>query len=359
MLRLFFVLLLPLLSFQYSVMVRAGRQAGKSLRTDPQTNPDELKRFRFTQNKMGSSFSLVFYHTDSIEAIAIAEECFSIVDSLNDIFSDYSSASEVGRLAQQPAGSYKVSGELFSMILQSKKAWEKSNETFDITIGTLTHLWRKMRKENKFPNDAEVKKARLSTGFKNVVINEQEKNIFLKKEGIRFDFGGIVKGYAAQEMIDHLKRKNINIALADAGGDIAMSDPPPGKQGWSIGINLPEQESETWSKKLRLKNCAVATSGDVYNFISHNGKKYSHIIDPRTGYGVTWQRNVTVIAKDGATADWLATACSILSIKQALALAKKENAALFIATVKNGKPVIDKTENFDAYFEENETPELR
>ena len=96
----------------------------------------------------------------------------------------------------------------------------------------------------------------------------------------------------------------------------------------------------------------MATSGDLYNYILHNGKKYSHIIDPRTGYGVTSQRNVTVIAKDGSTADWLATACSILSIKQALALAKKENAALFIATLNNGKIVIDKTENFDVYFEE-------
>jgi thiamine biosynthesis lipoprotein len=329
-----------------------------SLRTGPQTNPAELKRFRFTQNKMGSPFNLVFYHTDSTEAVAMAKECFSIVDSLNDIFSDYSSASEVGRLAQRPAGSYKVSDELLSMILQSKKAWKMSNETFDITIGALTQLWRKMRKENKFPDDAEIKNARRSTGFKNVVINAQKKSIFLNKAGIRFDFGGIVKGYAAQKVIDHLKRKNINIALADAGGDIAMSDSPPGKQGWSVSINLPEQVDETWDKKIVLKNCAVATSGDLYNYILHNGKKYSHIIDPRTGYGVTSQRNVTVIAKDGSTADWLATSCSILSIKQARALAKKENAALFIATVKNGKTVIDKTENFDVYFERNEIIEL-
>ena len=167
---------------------------------------------------------------------------------------------------------------------------------------------------------------------------------------MKLDFGGIVKGYAAQRVIDHLKNKNILIALADAGGDIAMSDAPPGKSGWSIGVNLPEQENELMAQKLELKNCAVATSGDVYNYILHDGKKYSHIIDPRTGYGVTSQRNVTVIAKDGAQADWLATACSILSIKKALALAKKESAALLIALVKEERIITYKTKNFDSYF---------
>ena len=168
---------------------------------------------------------------------------------------------------------------------------------------------------------------------------------------MQFDFGGIVKGYAAQRVIDHLKNKHVPAALADAGGDIALSDAPPGKNGWSIAINIPGQANELMDQKLELKNCAVATSGDVYNYILHGGKKYSHIIDPRTGYGVTSQRNVTVIAKDGATADWLATACSILSPEKALTLAKKENAALLIATIKDGRIISYKTKNFESYFQ--------
>jgi len=345
--RLFFVLLLPCFLLPGLLSPRTGSQ----------TNLPELKRFRFTENKMGSPFHLIFYYTDSVEAAAIAKECFSIVDSLNDVFSDYSSTSEVGHLAQQLPGPYIISGELLSMIIQSKQAWKKSRKTFDVTMGSVTQLWRKKRKENMFPADSEIKKAKRTTGFENVVINPQEKTITFKKPGIRFDFGGIVKGYAAQKIIGFLKTKNINIALADAGGDIAMSDSPPGKLGWMVSINLPEQENKTWDKKLIVKNCAVATSGDAYNFITHNGKRYSHIIDPRTGYGVTSQRNVTVIAKDGTTADWLATACSILSIRQALDLAKKENAALFIATLKNEKIMIHKTENFGDYFEKIETAE--
>jgi thiamine biosynthesis lipoprotein len=258
----------------------------------------------------------------------------------------------VGKLAQQTANNnLEVSDELFAMILQSKKAWERSGKTFDVTIGSLTQLWRKARNEKRFPSGKEINEAKQSTGFQNLIINYKSKKISFAKNGMKLDFGGIVKGYAAQRAIDHLKSKNVFIALADAGGDIAMSDPPPGKNGWSIGINLPEQENELMDQKLELKNCAVATSGDVYNYILHDGKKYSHIIDPATGYGVTSQRNVTVIAKDGATADWLATACSILPLKKALRLAEKEKAALLIATIKNEKIITYKTKNFEDYFQ--------
>jgi len=321
----------------------------------PLTVSAQLKRFQFSENKMGSPFNLVFYHTDSAEAVWLAKECFLIVDSLNNIFSDYSSESEVGRLAlQKNLTDIKVSDKLFSMLYWSKQAWERSGKTFDITIGALTQLWRKAKKENRFPSEAEVKAAKDLTGFKNVTLHESSGTISFKKPGIRFDFGGIVPGYAAQKVIDFLKTKNINMALVDASGDIVMSNAPPGKNGWIIGINLPESEDELWDRKLELNNCAVSTSGDVYRYTIHNGKKYSHIIDPKTGYGVTSQRNVTVIYKSGTAADWLATACSILSIKKALRLAKEFRAELFIATLKNDKIITYKTKNFDRYFEKKQ-----
>jgi len=304
---------------------------------------------------MGSPFGIIFYHTDSTEAMQIAKQCFSIVDSLNTIFSDYNSESEVGKLALQTNQTdIKVSDELFAMIVSSKDAWTRSRKTFDVTIGALTQLWRKVKKENRFPSETEIKAAKDLTGFKNLIINERSKTISFKKPGIRLDFGGIVPGYASQRVIDFLKTKNINIALVDASGDIVISDAPPGKNGWTIGINLPEDENEVWDKKLELKNFAVSTSGDVYRYIVHQGKKYSHIVDPRTGYGVTSQRNVTVIASFGADADWLATACSILPIKKALALAKKEHAAVFIATLNNEQIVTYQSKSFDKFFQKKQ-----
>ena len=321
----------------------------------PFTVSAQLKRFQFSENKMGSPFNLIFYHPDSAEAVSIAKECFALVDSLNNIFSDYSSESEVGKLAlQKNQTDIKVSDELFAMIYWSKEAWKRSGKTFDITIGPLTQLWRKAKAEKRFPSEAEVKTAKQFTGFKNLTINQTKRTISFKKRGMRLDFGGIVPGYAAQRVIDFLKSKNINIALVDASGDIVMSNAPPGKNGWIIGINLPENENELWDRKLELKNCAVSTSGDVYRYTTHNGKKYSHIIDPKTGYGVTSQRNVTVIYKSGAAADWFATAASILPVKKALRLAKEIRAELLIATLKDGKIITYKTKNFDRYFEKEQ-----
>jgi FAD:protein FMN transferase len=321
----------------------------------PFTISAQLKRFQFSENKMGSPFNLIFYHTDSVEALSLAKSCFLIVDSLNNLFSDYSSESEVGKLALQTNQTdIKVSDELFEMIVRSKDAWKRSGKTFDITIGALTQLWRKAKKENRIPSEAEIKAAKDLTGFKNLIINERSKSISFKKQGMRLDFGGIVPGYTAQKVIDFLKSKNINSALADASGDIVMSDAPPDKNGWTIGINLPENENEIWDKKLELQNFAVSTSGDVYRYIIHNGIKYSHIIDPRTGYGVTSQRNVTIITKYGADADWLATACSILPIKKALSLVKREHAALFIATLNGEKIVTYKSKSFDKYFQKKQ-----
>ena len=315
----------------------------------------QLKRYEFSENKMGSPFRIIFYHSDSSKAAALPKECYLLVDSLNNIFSDYTLESEIGKLTQlKPFQEQKISEELFSMIMHSKRVWSASHKTFDITLGALTHLWRKARAENRFPSEQEIKAAKELTGFKNLILDPKRQTIAFKKAGMQLDFGGIVKGWAAQRVIEFLKTKRVPIALVDAGGDIVVSDPPPFKEGWSIALNIPESEFELWDKRLELKHCAVATSGDVYRFIVHDGKKYSHIIDPRTGYGITSQRNVTVISKFGEQADWLATACSILPVRKALRLANESHANLFIAYFKKEKLVTRKTKGFDRFFEKKE-----
>jgi len=321
----------------------------------PFTVSAQLKRYEFTENKMGSPFRIIFYHSDSVKAMSLPKMCFALVDSLNDIFSDYTLNSEVGKLTQlKPYQEQKISDELFSMIMYAKRAWTGSHKAFDVTIGALTHLWRKARTENRFPSEQEIKEAKELTGFKNLILDPIKQTIAFKKTGIQLDFGGIVKGYAAQRVIEFLGIQRTPIALVDAGGDIVVSDPPPFKEGWSIAMNIPESEFELWDKRLQLKHCAVATSGDVYRFIVHEGKKYSHIIDPGTGYGVTSQRNVTVISLSGTHADWLATACSILPLRKALRLAGNSHAAFFIATIKNQKIKVYKSKGFDHYFEKKQ-----
>ena len=167
---------------------------------------------------------------------------------------------------------------------------------------------------------------------------------------MQLDFGGIAKGYIAQKVIEQLYKNGIHIALADAGGDIVMSEAPPNTKGWKIGINLPEKTNELVSQHLLLKNISVATSGDVYQYFEQDGIQYSHIINPTTGYGMTTQRNVTVISKGGATADWLATACSILPIKEAKKLALLNGAELLLSEKRGDKVLNFSTPGFKKFF---------
>ena len=314
--------------------------------------PAQEKKFLFTQIKMGSPLNIIIVEKDSITAIILSHQCFQLVDSFNHIYSDYDSTSELSILCNSNSSfPKKISPALLDILLVSKKAFEKSQHSFDISIGQLSLLWRKSRKENAFPSAAKVAEAKNKVGFQYLQIDSANKTATILKRGLRLDLGGIAKGYIAQKIIDFLKFKGVQSALVDAGGDISMSGAPPHSKGWVVGVNVPEQTDELLNTKLSLQNISVATSGDAYQYIVHDGKKYAHIIDPRTGYGVSFQRNVTVIAKDGATADWLATACSILPIKTAYAIAKQANAEVFITVLENGKIKPYQTNGFKNYWQ--------
>jgi thiamine biosynthesis lipoprotein len=305
--------------------------------------------------KMGSPFTIILYADDSVNAGNLAKQCFSLVDSFNLIFSDYIDTSELRKLSASAGlgtSPVKVSPALLDILLLSKNAYYKSGGTFDITMGPVVKLWREARKARQFPTPDIVRSAKKLTGFENVRIDSVNKSVTLTKRGMQLDFGGIAKGYIAQKIIDFLLSRQINCALADAGGDIVMSGAPPGSGGWTIGTNVPEKSDELLPQLLLMQNKAVATSGDVYKFIEHDGKRYSHIIDPRSGYGVTFQRNVTVIANDGATADWLATACSILPADAAKRLAVQCGAEVLISEIKNGKIKLNSTKRFDHYWKQ-------
>ncbi|MEP6595178.1 MAG: FAD:protein FMN transferase, partial [Ginsengibacter sp.] len=271
----------------------------------------QLKRFTFSQPKMGSPFTIIFYSTDSVQANITAEQCFQLVDSLVIIYSDYLDSSELNKLCATAGKTHnyaQVSPALFDILLLSKIAYEKSNGTFEITLGPLTKLWRKARKEKIFPDNATVKEKLALTGFNKIKIDSATQRVLLLQPGMQLDLGGIAQGYIGQRVIDFLKEKNIDDALVDVSGDIVTIGAPPNTNGWTVGINVPGKTAELQKQALLISNKAVTTSGDAYQYMEHNGKRYSHIIDPKTGYGITSQKNVTVIANDGTTADWLTKA---------------------------------------------------
>jgi thiamine biosynthesis lipoprotein len=296
---------------------------------------------------MGSPFTIIFYHTDSLLAQNAVDNAYALVDSLNILFSDYLPQSETNMLSRAPANSWiTLSQAMTDLLVQSESAWKLSGGTFDVTMGALSQLWRRYRKSNTFPPRDSVMLAKGLCGFQYIQLDTTNKRLLKKQPGICFDFGGIAKGYVAQQVIRRLAMLGVTSALANAGGDIVCSNAPPGKAGWTVAVNLPQNEAENWPRNLVIENKAVATSGDMYQVLEHQGKYYSHILDPNTGYGTTYRRNVTVLATDGATADWLATTCSILPVKKALKLARKQHTNVMIAVLKGKKTVTFATPDF-------------
>ena len=315
----------------------------------------QMSRFSFTESKMGAPFTIIFYSNDSIQAASIAKRCFALVDSFNFIFSDYIDSSELSKLSKSAGVNslpVSLSPAMYDILIQSKKAFELSEGAFDITMGPLSKLWRKARRQHQFPADSTVKRIRNLIGFDKLVFDTLQKTIRLTQEGMQLDLGGIAQGYVAQKVINFLHSQGVNNALVNASGDIVVSGAPINKDGWVVGVNIPEKTAELLNQKLLLKNRAITTSGDAYQYIEKDGIRYSHIINPASGYGVTFQRNVTVIAADGTTADWLATACSILSLKKAKKLASFLEAELLIAEIKRGRLLFNSTKGFRFFWKQ-------
>ena len=315
------------------------------------TSNAQKTRFSFSEQKMGSPLNIIFYAQDSVNANKLARTCFELIDSLNHIFSNYDSSSELTSINNNAGIAKNIASPLmWELIMQSKEAYFKSKGAYNIAMGPLTQLWRTARRLKQFPSQVQIKNKLILCNFNKIQLNDFNHSIYLTAKGMQLDFGGIGKGYIAQKVVDYLKKEGITTSLVDAGGDIVLGDAPPNKKGWTVGVNQPEKADDLLPEKLQLHNLSVATSGDVYQFIEHNGKKYSHIIDPSTGYGVTSLRNVTVIANDGALADWLATACSILPINEAKKLALSLHAELLITESINNQLKRNNTMGFDKYW---------
>lgn len=263
---------------------------------------------------MGTTFRLVFFAQTDSQATAAARAAFARVDTLNAVLSDYLPTSEAMLLCEK-AGDGKpvhVSADLWEVLRLSTKLARETKGAFDPSIGPLTRLWRRARSLKELPDSAKLVEKQRLVGFRHIVFSEKRRSIRLKKPGMKLDFGGIGQGFAADECLKILREKHgIRHALADAGGDIAVGDAPPGEHGWRIEIPAPDSQRTI----LFLKNCGITTSGATYRFFEVGGTRYSHIIDPRTGWPLTTRTLVTVQAPDATTADAWATAISVLGEK--------------------------------------------
>lgn len=280
-----------------------------------------LLRFSFERSVMSLPVKLVFYAPDETAATRAAEAAFRRVLQLNDILSDYDAESELLQLVAT-AGQGKavaVSDELWRVLVHAQSLAERSDGAFDVTINPVVRLWRRARREKRLPPPEKIQTARQLVDYRNVRLDPAHKTVELVKKGMRLDLGGIAKGFICDEALLTLRAQGIRSAMIVAGGDIGLADPPPTKAGWTIGVGVLEPDGRP-TQYLCLAHCGVATSGDMFQFVEIGGKRYSHIVDPRTGMALTDHMTVTVVAPEGMTADGLSTAVSVLGPQRGLRL---------------------------------------
>lgn len=280
----------------------------------------DLKRFEFTEPEMGVPFRMVLYSPEASAAQAAARAAFDRVAQLNQIMSDYETDSELNELSRT-AGQGKavhVSDDLWIVLSQAQQWSERSNGAFDVTVGPAVVLWRRARRTQQMPEPARLAEAQKAIGFRNMRLDPQNHTVELLVKGMKLDLGGIAKGYGVDQALHVLKTRGINRALVAGAGDIAVADPPPGQPGWRIEIAPLDVTNAPPKKFVFLTNAALATSGDVFQRLEIEGRRYSHVVDPRTGIGLTDHSLVTIIAHDCTTADALAKVVSVLGPQQGL-----------------------------------------
>ncbi|HEX5447299.1 MAG TPA: FAD:protein FMN transferase [Pirellulales bacterium] len=298
----------------------------------------ELHRFQFQQTHMGAPVKITLYASDERSANQAAEAAFARFAQLDQIMSDYKPDSELSRLSGT-AGSgqaVEVSDDLWNVLNRSRQVSEASEGAFDITVGPYVRLWRRARRSKEFPPEQRLAEARRAVGHQHLRLDGQRHTAQLLAPGMRLDLGGIAAGYAVDEALAVLAANGVKRALIDASGDIGAGDAPPGEQGWKIGI-APLDPAGPPSRYVVLCNAAVTTSGDAFQHVVIGGRRYSHIVDPRTGLGLTEPSSVCVVAADCITADSLATAVSVMGPRRGLDLIERtpRAAALIVREVNS------------------------
>lgn len=259
---------------------------------------------------MGLPVRLVLHARDREAAESAARAAYARIARLDRMMSDYRPDSELRRLEQRAGEAVHVSPELLAVVSRALEISRATGGAFDPTVAPLVALWRESRSTRRLPDPARLAAARARVGWQHVELDTARSEIRLSRSGMRLDLGGVAKGYILQEALRTVRGKGVDRALIESGGDIVAGDAPPGRTGWNVAS--PGADPAFAARAARLTNAALATSGPAAQSVEIDGVRYSHIVDPRTGLGVTTGLVAHVIADDAAWADGLATALTVL-----------------------------------------------
>lgn len=285
---------------------------------------------------MGTTFRVVLYAIDKDSADRAFALAFRKIAGLDDALTDYRDTSELSRVTREGVDrAVPISDDLFAVLNAAVTLGRQSDGAFDITIGSLSKLWRRARRQLELPSSDDVQSALAVTGYRLITLDRAQRTVRFARPGIRLDAGGIAKGYAADRALAEIARSGLRHALVAAGGDLAIGEPPPGRAGWEVALAGLDPDRAAPASPVVVARCGVSTSGDTEQWVEIGGVRYSHIIDPRTGVALKGHRSVSVIARDATSSDMLATALSVLNADEGARLIAQYRPAAALIGVRS------------------------
>ena len=301
----------------FLLLVAACSAAG-----DAGTRSTGLARYEERRVAMGVGARIVLYADSRERADDAFRSAFARIEALDAALSDWRRGSELDRLNHAAGGAPSaVSADLFGALERSIAIAKASRGAFDPTVGPLVALWREARASGRPPEKRAIDAALPLVGWEKVELDRPHRTARLAAAGMRLDLGAIGKGIACDEALAILRSKGCASALVELGGDLAVGEPPPGEKEWKVAAG---------SHLVAVARKAVSSSGDAAQRLEADGIRYSHVVDPRTGIGITSGLTTTVIADDGATADGLSTAAGVLGPDEGRALVEGSGATLYV-----------------------------
>ncbi|WP_445719163.1 FAD:protein FMN transferase [Flavobacterium sp.] len=281
--------------------------------------------FKKKQNLLGSPFEITVVATDSIKGNQFLELAISEVKRVENLISDWIPTSQISTVNKNAGiAPIKVDNEVFELVERAVRISKLTSGAFDISYASMDRIWKFDGSMKEMPTAEAIKNSVAKVGYQNIILNKNESSIFLKNEGMKLGLGGIGQGYIADKIKALLQENGCSSGLVNVSGDINTWGKQPNGMPWTVGIINPMNKNKVFAT-FPLDDSAVETSGSYEKYVTFNGKRYSHIIDPRTGYPASGIISVSVFAKQTELADALATGIFVLGIEVGLDLVNQLN----------------------------------
>lgn len=276
--------------------------------------------FKKKQSLLGSPFEITVVAKDSIQGNLFSDLAITEVRRIENLISDWIPTSQISKVNHNAGISpIKVDKEVYDLVDRATKISKLTSGAFDISYASMDRIWKFDGSMKEMPTPEEIRKSVEKVGYQNIILNSKDTTIFLKNKGMKLGLGGIGQGYIADKIKVLLQEKGCKSGLVNVSGDINTWGKQPDGQSWTVGIVNPMNKNKVFAT-FPLDDSAVETSGSYEKYVTFNGKRYSHIIDPRTGYPATGIVSVSVFAKQTEIADALATGIFVMGVEVGLDL---------------------------------------